>query len=304
MGIFGNSIQARVAGKGLKYLWNKSKPFTIAVVVVVGAVNVAYYIKRYQRRKKWNDVGQDIVVLHMFPRGRFCPNLSPFVLKLETYLRMAEVPYQVDFEEPLGPKGKSPWISLNGEEIGDSQLIMEMLGPKYGKDFSSHLSTEQLAIARAMRIMIEDHFLWCNIMWRWAYDPESHVSSLTHWGTLLPFHWFYRPIVGRLLRFQAFMQGIGRHKQPEVLVMGNEDLQALSVYLGEKPFLMGDKPTEVDCALFGFLAQVVWNSAGSPYLQMLETECINLQAYCHRIKERFWPDWGQCLNPPQSQIIQ
>lgn len=72
----------------------------------------------------------------------------------------------------------------------------------------------------------------CNIMWRWAYDPENHVSSLTHWGTLLPFHWFYRPIVGRLLRFQAFMQGIGRHKQPEVLVMGNEDLQALSVYLG------------------------------------------------------------------------
>lgn len=28
------------------------------------------------------------------------------------------------------------------------------------------------------------------------------------------------------------MQGIGRHKQPEVLIMGYEDLQALSVYLG------------------------------------------------------------------------
>lgn len=301
MGIFGNSIQARVAGKGLKYLWNKSKPFTIAVVVVVGAVNVAYYIKRYQRRKKWNDVGQDIVVLHMFPRGRFCPNLSPFVLKLETYLRMAEVPYQVDFEEPLGPKGKSPWISLNGEEIGDSQLIMEMLGPKYGKDFSSHLSTEQLAIARAMRIMIEDHFLWCLAVWRFDVDAGKAFLNSIEAPYILRFviALFRRRIVGA-----SRVQGLGRHSHEEVMEMGRKDLKALSLCLGEKPFLMGDKPTEVDCALFGFLAQVVWNSAGSPYLQMLETECINLQAYCHRIKERYWPDWGQCLNPPQSQIIQ
>lgn len=75
-------------------------------------------------------------------------------------VEMLPFDFQVDFEEPLGPKGKSPWISLNGEEVGDSQLITEMLGPKYGKDFSSHLTAEQLAIGRAMRIMIEDHFLW------------------------------------------------------------------------------------------------------------------------------------------------
>ncbi|XP_047484544.1 failed axon connections homolog isoform X2 [Penaeus chinensis] len=173
----------------------------------------------------------------------------------------------------------------------------------------SFIGPHPLCNACDKRVLLQvDHFTssdcMCNIMWRWAYDPECYVSSLTHWGTLLPFHWFYRPIVGRLLRFQAFMQGIGRHKQPEVLVMGYEDLQALSVYLGAKPFLTGDKPAEVDCALFGFLAQVVWNSAGSPYLQLLESDCTNLQAYCHRIKEKFWPDWGQCLNPPQSEIVQ
>lgn len=28
---------------------------------------------------------------------------------------------------------------------------------------------------------------------------------------------------------------------------------------------MGDQPVEVDCAIFGLLAQIVWNSRGSPY---------------------------------------
>lgn len=34
---------------------------------------------------------------------------------------------QTDFKDYYGPKGKSPWISYNGENIGDSQLIIEFL---------------------------------------------------------------------------------------------------------------------------------------------------------------------------------
>lgn len=32
-----------------------------------------------------------------------------------------------------------------------------------------------------------------------------------------------------------------------------------------KSFLMGDQPIEVDCAMFGMLAQILWNSPGCPY---------------------------------------
>lgn len=34
---------------------------------------------------------------------------------------------------------------------------------------------------------------------------------------------------------------------------------------GTKSFVMGDQPVEVDCAMFGMLAQIVWNSPGCPY---------------------------------------
>ena len=28
---------------------------------------------------------------------------------------------------------------------------------------------------------------------------------------------------------------------------------------------MGDKPTEVDCTMFGYMCQVIWNMPGSPF---------------------------------------
>lgn len=46
-------------------------------------------------RLKWSKVGQDKVILHQFNKGGVTPSPSPFVLKLETYLRMAGIPYEV-----------------------------------------------------------------------------------------------------------------------------------------------------------------------------------------------------------------
>ncbi|XP_042867423.1 uncharacterized protein LOC122250153 [Penaeus japonicus] len=52
------------------------------------------YITKRNRRRKWEDVPKDVVLVHTLPKGRLAPNVSPFVLKLETYLRLAN-PYQV-----------------------------------------------------------------------------------------------------------------------------------------------------------------------------------------------------------------
>lgn len=67
---------------------------------------------------------------------------------------------QTDFEEPLGAKGKSPWVTLNGEDLADSQLVIEWLGPKFGKNMSSHLAPQEKAVAHAFRVMLEEYFLW------------------------------------------------------------------------------------------------------------------------------------------------
>jgi hypothetical protein len=86
-------------------------------------------------RAKWSIVGENVVVLHQFDRTPTCLSASPFPIKLETFLRMTGHKYVTDHQFPVSPvSGKSPWVTLNGEEIFDSQLIIEALTRKFGKD--------------------------------------------------------------------------------------------------------------------------------------------------------------------------
>lgn len=41
-------------------------------------------------------VAENVVILHQFNRGRITPSISPFPLKLETFLRITNISYQVN----------------------------------------------------------------------------------------------------------------------------------------------------------------------------------------------------------------
>ena len=41
-------------------------------------------------------VAPETVILHQYPRMQVAPSLSPYALKLETYLRLAKISYQVN----------------------------------------------------------------------------------------------------------------------------------------------------------------------------------------------------------------
>lgn len=137
---------------------------------------------------------------------------------------------QNDFEQPMGPKGKTPWITLNGKKIGDSQLCLEQLAETFHKDFSGRLSVEEKAVARAFQIMAEDHLYWVMLVWRWIYNGGSSLPLIQ---TDLHFAVRYlRPVVVGRVKSQASAQGIGRHSQTQVMEMGLKDLRAISHFLG------------------------------------------------------------------------
>lgn len=77
--------------------------------------------------ERWDAPSKKNLILHNLWRCRTLPNLSPYGLKLETYLKMTKIPYELDTKDGRGPKGKIPWISLNGKHVADSQLCIEFL---------------------------------------------------------------------------------------------------------------------------------------------------------------------------------
>lgn len=101
------------------------------------------------------------------------------------------------------------------------------------------------------------------------------------------------------MKGQASAQGMGRHSQEEVIEMGMKDLRAMSAYLGTfeglkqimnfaianfsskgiKPYFMGDTPTEMDCAMFGMLAMIVWCMPGSPFEQHMKGMCVSTTVF-------------------------
>lgn len=75
------------------------------------------------------------------------------------------------------------------------------------------------------------------------------------------------------------------------------DLKAISKGLGDKKyFLTTDKPTTIDCTLFGHLAQFLYIPLPFPQKRFLNEECKNLVEYVERIKSELWPDWEQMCN--------
>ncbi|ELU10228.1 hypothetical protein CAPTEDRAFT_183074 [Capitella teleta] len=202
---------------------------------------------------------------------------------------MAGIPYMVDFSSGFSSKGKIPWITLNDERVADSQFSMDFIREKFNvRSFNQQLTAEQNATARALRKMAEEELYWtmCSV---------TFGDDLSELERLLPYSGIKRFITPRLLRFFIWRQmrghGIGRHTPAEILSIAHADLNALSDYLGLKPFFFGDEPSEEDSALFGVLAQIKWHMNGSPHQTWLTDEFCNLNAYCDRMKEKFWPDW-------------
>lgn len=90
--------------------------------------------------------------------------------------------------------------------------------------------------------------------------------------------------------------GIGLHNRDEVYHLVNQDIQAVSDYLGEKRFMMGEKASLVDAAVFGIMANLLWVDTTSPMHDKITKECENIETFCNTMKETFWPDWDEVVS--------
>ncbi|XP_041369205.1 failed axon connections homolog [Gigantopelta aegis] len=268
--------------------------YGVVICVLLGLIQFAIYIIYSKRKKnvKRLEVAPGTVVLYQIGRGPEAPSSSPFPLKLETYLRMNKIPYMNDHSATFSKKSKTPWMTYNGEAIADSQFCIDFLADTLHLNPSAHLSDKEKATARAFQKLLEENFYWtmCHEMFMKKENKEHIASVMPYTGLKL---WFVLTWLSFNLKKEMWGHGIGRHTDEEIWYIAEHDLRAVASFLENNRFMMGDEPCEVDCAVFGMIAQVRWHMPGSRHEKLLHDELTNLVAYCDRMKDRYWPDWDQ-----------
>ena len=230
------------------------------------------------------------ITIHQFP-----PFLgmqpSPFGLKLETWLRMKDLPYELEASfTKTGPKDKIPFATIGGETIGDSEIIIEKISQ--GLDSGRRPVITDAAEARSVLIrrMIEEHLYFVFMHSRWVDEAGWIVFRPMVFGHLPGLVRFivarkFRKIVIRNLK----TQGISRHSDTEIYAKGAADIAALSAMLGNQPYFSGTEPDLVDACAYGMLANIFYAPLKSPLLEALN-RFPNLMAYCDRLRAEFWPN--------------
>lgn len=178
---------------------------------------------------------------------------SPFCVKLESFFRLNDIPFEAkNFEMEYmkkAPKQKFPFVEFeNGELMGDSTLIIERLSHEKKIDMNGALTNAQKAQSHIFCRMLDEATYFGLLYSRWVDDKGWAVISNLFFDKVPS---FLRGIISSKARKDvtksAWMQGTARHSQEDVYAMICKDLDALSACLGDDEWFFGaPEPTLLD----------------------------------------------------------
>lgn len=220
-------------------------------------------------------------------------DLSPFVLKVDAYMRFADIPFESkpDYRNSRrAPHGKLPYINDDGKIIPDSEFIIAYLQEKFDVQLDSKLTEKEKSASYLIGKSLDESLYWCLVYSRWAMDDTWGYIKKAYFSSM-PYP--LRKIVPLIARKQVlkslYQQGMGRHSKVGVLTLTDRSLSALSSLLGSRPYFFGETPSTFDAIAFGFLAQFICvpvdNDANN-----LARKYLNLVQYCDRVLSRYYPD--------------
>jgi len=230
------------------------------------------------------------IKLFQFPRMFAIPNLSPFCCKLETWLRMNGIAYEVvDTPDPRkGPRKKLPFIEEDGRRIADTSLIIDHLKTSRGIDPDAHLDASQRAIALLVQRTLEEHYAFVTV-----YTHFMRDEGWQHAGKFESVPGFIRPLAARMVRRQMkkilWMQGILRHSDGDIIEAGLHDWRAVLSVMSDGPYFFGEKPATVDAIMFGAVATTVLTPIPSRIRDFLRAK-PEVVSYAERMRAQFFPE--------------
>jgi glutathione S-transferase len=230
-----------------------------------------------------------MITLYTFGPYFGLPDGSPFVTKAMLLLKFAGLEYSEDRGGyGKAPKGKLPYINDDGLIVADSTFIRFHIEKKYGFDFDAGVTPEQRAVAWAAEKMCEEHLYFVLVATRWLNDANFAKGPAQFFKTVpMPLRPIVQSLVARKVAKTLKIQGFGRHTRAERDALAIADINALASLLGDKAFLMGEKPCGADATVFAFVASFL-TPVFDTRIRTAAERHPNLAAYSDRITRLYF----------------
>ncbi len=182
------------------------------------------------------------------------------------------------------PKGKLPYVLIDGKVIADSELITQTLDELTQGKVYAGLSPRERAHGVALTRLAEDHLYWLMVASRWL-DDEWWPNIVEGFFHIAPAP--IRPLVANLARRQVRktldLQGLGRHTLQEQRGFAERDLQALQDAVIEGQFLFSDRPNIFDFTVAGLMSGI-YDNRPPTWVTRLAKNYPGLKEYTERVQ--------------------
>ena len=227
-----------------------------------------------------------MITLITLPAAFGLRNTSPFCLKIEMALKHLNLEFEIEIlaDPRKAPKGKLPFLKVDGKKIPDSELILAYLDKISNGQLFGDLSPQERAAGVAFTRLAEDHLYWLMVASRWL-DPAWFPNIVTGFFGFVPA--LFRGFAARAAQKQVArtldLHGLGRHDLEEQKDFDRADLLAINDQVAANHYITGGRLSVYDFAVASLLAGLLDNQP-STWIGELAGEYPGLRDYADRIQ--------------------
>ncbi|KAG2220841.1 hypothetical protein INT45_010903 [Circinella minor] len=259
--------------------------------------------------------------LYVWSPALNAPSIDPKCIIIQAYLRLLKVDFTVVHanDPQYSPTGELPLLKDGSTWIAGVDRIISHLA-KRGLDGNRDLSPEEKAEYLAYSALVQEKLYDC-LLFTWYADMTNFIKNIRPtYAKILPFPSRYlvpiqlkKSAKARLAKYNVEIKdddkGAPQNEVEEMKELQRsgwhymyrlvrETYGILDSQLDDKQFMFGDRPTTLDCIVFGQLALHIYPNLSHRRLQhILTTEYPRLAQYCDRIKNLYFSS-----EQPQSEI--
>jgi len=224
-----------------------------------------------------------MITLYSYPELFGVADNNGYGLKVFAFFKLTGVSFKHEhiLDASAAPRGQLPYIVDDGGTIGDSDTIIAHVTRKFRLKIDDGLTAAQRDTGHLITRMLDDLY-WVMSYSRWKDERfwPAFRDALRREHPILTEEALYKAREFNSQRY--YYQGIGRSAPSAAYARGLADLQVLANLIPADGYLHGPKPTSIDAAIYGFIANIYFYEIDTPLKQFVASH-PNLVRHCTAI---------------------